>query len=83
VESLERVRTKIIESAIDSYECAVKINKLVLMRNFLWNNGFLSAKALPGLHKQEHRTLAFIVKYFPFSKTYPLLVKFMQHYLSM
>jgi len=60
---------------LDSYDYAVKINKLILLRNFLWNNGFLSGKSLPGLHKQEHRTLKLIIKLFPFPKSYPLVVK--------
>lgn len=67
---------------IDSYDCAFRINKYILLRNFLWKNGFLSGKHLPGLHKQEHRTLDFIVKEFPFGKTYPVLKAFLKQYLA-
>lgn len=48
-----KIREKIIEAVVDSYDCAARINKLILLRNFLWKNGFLfSNKNLPGLHKQ-------------------------------
>lgn len=52
------------------------------MRNFLWKNGFLPSKHLPGLHRQEHRTFLFIIREFPFAKTYPLLKTFLRHYLT-
>jgi hypothetical protein len=61
-DNFPKIREKIEESVIDSFDCAFRINKYILLRNFLWRNGFLSAKHLPGLHKQEHRTLIFILK---------------------
>lgn len=81
--SSPKIREKIEESVIDSYDCAYRINKYILLRNFLWRNGFLASKHLPGLHKQEHRTLSFIIKEFPFAKIYPVLKNFLKHYLSM
>jgi hypothetical protein len=77
------VKEKVEESVIDSYDCAFRINKYILLRNFLWKNGFLTGKHLPGLHKQEHRTLAFILRDFPFAKIYPVLKTFLRHYLTM
>ncbi len=77
-----KVRAKVEESAIDSYECAFKINKLIFMRNFLWKNGFLFSKHLPGLHRQEHRTILFILREFPFTKIYSLLKAFLRQYLT-
>lgn len=81
-DSYPKLRSKIEESVIDSFDCAFRINKHILLRNFLWKNGFLSAQHLPGLHKQEHRTLLFILKELPFTKVYPLLKNFLRHYLT-
>lgn len=66
---------------IDSYLEAVRINKLIILRHFLWKNGFLGGKVLPGLHKQEHRTLYLILNQFPFHKSYPLMKQFIANYL--
>ena len=62
---MEVLFRKIEEAMLESFDCACKFNKLILLRNFLWNNGFLTGKALPGLLKQEHRTLLAIVRNFP------------------
>ena len=41
----------------------------------------MAGKVLPGLHKQEHRTLSLILGQFPFQKSYPLMKQFIANYL--
>mgnify|MGYP006897508696 CR=1 FL=1 len=68
---------KIEEAVMESYECASKFNRYVLLRNFLWNNNFLTGKTLPGLLKQEHRSLLFLTKNFPLSKVYDKIIMYL------
>jgi len=42
----------------------------------------MGGRNLPGLHKQEHRTLAFILSQFPLSKGYLLFEAFLEQYLA-
>ena len=71
---------KIEEAVIESFDCASKFNKLVLLRNFLWNNGFLTGKTLPGLLKQEHRSIIVMNRFFPLEIVYERLVGYLEKY---
>ena len=68
---------KIEEAVLESFDCAFKFNKLILLRNFLWNNGFLAGKMLPGLMKQEHRSLLVLIKRFPHKLVYDRLLMYL------
>lgn len=77
IEKQKILMGKIEEAVLESFDCAFKFNKLILLRNFLWNNGFLAGKMLPGLMKQEHRSLLVLINNFPTRIIYDKMIMYL------
>lgn len=75
---IEQLKGKVEVALKESFDCAYRVNRLILLRNFLWNNGFLSARMLPGLLKQEHRTLLVSVHLLSLDKVYYMVKLYLE-----
>jgi hypothetical protein len=64
-EKVSDLDSKILSILLECYCTAKEVNNKPLFRYFLWNNEFFKGQTyLPGLMKQEFRSLELIMKYF-------------------